>query len=97
MGELKVDGGASVNKFIMQFQADICGADIVRPVVSETTALGAACLAGIAVGFWKDPAEVKNSWKRDALFKPCMDANKREKLIAAWHKAVDRSRGWAGE
>jgi glycerol kinase len=97
MGELKVDGGASINKFIMQFQADICDADIVRPVVSETTALGAACLAGIAVGFWKDPAEVKNSWKRDALFKPCMDSGKREKLIAAWHKAVERSRGWAEE
>jgi len=97
MGELKVDGGASVNKFIMQFQADICDADIVRPVVNETTALGAACLAGIAVGFWKDLEEVKNSWRRDAMFKPCMDAGKREKLIAAWHKAVDRSRGWAEE
>jgi len=95
MGELKVDGGASVNKFIMQFQADICNADIVRPVVSETTALGAACLAGIAVGFWENLAEVKNSWKCDALFKPCMDSGRREKLIAAWHKAVDRSRGWA--
>jgi len=97
MGELKVDGGASVNKFIMQFQADICDADIVRPVVNETTALGAACLAGIAVGFWKDLVEVKNNWKRDAQFKPCMDSGKREKLIAAWHKAVERSRGWAEE
>jgi len=97
MGELKVDGGASVNKFIMQFQADICGADIVRPVVSETTALGAACLAGIAVGFWKDITEVKNNWKRDALFRPGMEAGKREKLIANWHKAVERSKGWAEE
>jgi glycerol kinase len=97
MSELKLDGGASVNKFIMQFQADICGAGIVRPVVRETTALGAACLAGIAVGFWKDLAEVKQSWKRDALFKPAMDSGKREKLISAWHKAVDRSRAWADE
>jgi glycerol kinase len=97
MGELKVDGGASRDKFLMRFQADICNADIVRPVVRETTALGAACLAGIAVGFWKDLGEVKNSWKRDAFFKPCMDADRREKLISKWHKAVDRSRGWAEE
>jgi glycerol kinase len=95
MGELKVDGGASKDRFLMQFQADICDADIVRPVVRETTALGAACLAGIAVGFWKDLEEVKKNWKRDAMFRPAMDALKRKKLVSGWHKAVDRSRAWA--
>jgi glycerol kinase len=94
IAELKADGGASRDKFLMQFQADICGADIVRPIVRETTALGAACLAGIAVGFWKDSEEVKNSWKRDVLFRPGMDALRREKLVSGWHKAVGRSRAW---
>jgi len=97
MSGLKVDGGASRDKFLMQFQADICGAEIVRPVIRETTALGAACLAGIAVGFWKDLTEVKNNWKRDAVFTPGMDTPDREKLVAGWHKAVDRSRAWAEE
>jgi glycerol kinase len=95
MSELKVDGGASRDKFLMQFQADMCGAEIVRSVVRETTALGAACLAGIAAGFWKDLAEVKNNWKRDAVFTPGMDTLRREKLISGWHKAVGRSRDWA--
>jgi glycerol kinase len=93
--ELRADGGASRDGFLMQFQADMIGGDIVRPVVRETTALGAACLAGIAAGFWKDTGEVKNRWKRDAVFKPRMDAQERENLIAGWHKAVGRSRGWA--
>ena len=95
MPELKVDGGASRDKFLMQFQSDICGASIVRPVVRETTALGAACLAGITVSFWKDLNEVKNRWKRDAIFRPAMDSEKRNTLINGWHKAVERSRGWA--
>jgi glycerol kinase len=64
-------------------------------VVRETTALGAACLAGIAVGFWKDLDEVKKSWKCDTLFRPGMDALKREKLVSGWHKAVERSRDWS--
>jgi len=95
MRELKVDGGASINKFIMQFQADICRSSIVRPVVRETTALGAACLAGITVGFWKDQNEVKNNWQSDVVFKPEMNVEQREKLIAGWHKAIERSRNWA--
>ncbi|MDR0503672.1 MAG: glycerol kinase GlpK [Treponema sp.] len=95
MPELKVDGGASRDKFLMQFQSDICRASIIRPVVRETTALGAACLAGITVGFWKDQAEVKKLWQRDAIFNPNMDAEKQEKLISGWHKAVSRSRNWA--
>ena len=95
MAELKADGGASRDKFLMQFQADICGASIARPVIRETTALGAAYLAGIAVGFWKDTAEIKSAWKRDALFTPEMAAAEREKLVTGWHKAVGRSRSWA--
>ena len=95
MTELRVDGGASRDGFLMQFQADIIGGDIVRPVVRETTALGVACLAGIAVGFWKDMDEVQSRWKRDAVFKPAMDARRRENLITGWHRAVGRSRGWA--
>jgi glycerol kinase len=95
IAELRVDGGASRDGFLLQFQADILGSDIVRPVVRETTALGAACLAGIAVGFWKDPGEVKSRWRRDAVFSPGMDAEKRESLIAGWHKAVGRSCNWA--
>ncbi|MDR0442943.1 MAG: glycerol kinase GlpK [Treponema sp.] len=94
MSELKVDGGASRDKFLMQFQADMCGACIVRPVVRETTALGAACLAGITVGFWKDQNEVKSRWQRDASFHPEMEGSRRDKLIAGWHKAIGRSRGW---
>jgi len=95
MKELKVDGGASRDKFLMQFQSDICNADIIRPVVRETTALGAACLAGITVGFWKDQNEVKKSWQSDIIFKTKMDSEKREQLINGWHKAVGRSRDWA--
>ncbi|MCL2243928.1 MAG: glycerol kinase GlpK [Treponema sp.] len=95
MTELKVDGGASINKFLMQFQSDICGSSIVRPVINETTALGAACLAGITVGFWKDKDEVKTSWLRDVVFNSQMDIPLRERLVNGWHKAVERSRNWA--
>jgi len=93
--EMKVDGGASRDKFLMQFQADICGISLIRPAVKETTALGAAQLAGITVGFWKDQAEVKKLWQKQAEFKSEMDNKKREELIEGWHKAVGRSRGWA--
>jgi len=93
--ELKVDGGASRDKFLMQFQADMCHAKIIRPVIRETTALGAACLAGITTGFWKDINEVKSRWMQDTVFSPEIDNEKREKLISGWHKAVERSRGWA--
>jgi len=95
MPELKVDGGACRDQFLMQFQADICGSSIIRPKVRETTALGAACLAGIVTGFWKDQAEVKTLWQREAVFSPQMDAEKQNKLISGWRKAVDRSRNWA--
>jgi glycerol kinase len=95
MKELKVDGGASRDKFLMQFQADVCRSSIVRPVVRETTALGAACLAGITVGFWKDKCEVSTRWQRDVVFEPEMDIERCKNLIAGWHKAVGRSRDWA--
>jgi glycerol kinase len=93
--DLRVDGGASRDRFLMQFQADISDAAILRPVVRETTALGAACLAGLAVGFWKDPEEVRAMWKCDTIFAPAMEEAKREELLAGWHKAVGRSRDWA--
>ncbi|MDR3170941.1 MAG: glycerol kinase GlpK [Treponema sp.] len=92
---LKVDGGASRDSFLMQFQADIFGGVIRRPVVRETTALGAAYLAGIAVGFWRGIDEVRTLWKCDMTFTPQMDAAQRDRLLAGWHKAVDRSRNWA--
>jgi glycerol kinase len=95
MKELKVDGGASRDKFLMQFQADICGASIIRPVVRETTAFGAACLAGLTIGFWRDTVDIKARWKNDRVFTPKMDGAYREKLTAGWHKAVSRSRDWA--
>ncbi|MDR1839997.1 MAG: glycerol kinase GlpK [Treponema sp.] len=95
IAELRVDGGASRDKFLMQFQSNICRIAIVRPMVLETTALGAAYLAGITVGFWKDYEEVKNRLQRDVVFEPVIDAQSREKLITLWHKAVDRSLKWA--
>jgi glycerol kinase len=94
MTELRADGGASRDRFLMQFQADISGCKIIRPVIRETTALGAACLAGLAVGFWQSTDEVEHRWKSDAVFTPTMDTQKRESLISGWHKAVGRSRDW---
>src|SRR5213079_2923482 len=78
--ELRVDGGASVNNFLMQFQADILGRPIVRPVDVETTALGAAYLAGLAVGFWKSVEEIESFWRADRRFDPRMDASVRERF-----------------
>jgi glycerol kinase len=95
IAELRVDGGASRDGFLMQFQADIIDGAIRRPVIRETTALGAAYLAGLAVGFWKNTNEVRALWKEDLRFTPKMEADKREKLLAGWHKAVGRSRNWA--
>ena len=95
ISQLKVDGGAARDRFLMQFQSNICRIAIVRPVIRETTALGAACLAGITVGFWKDQDDVISRWQRYAVFEPEMSADKREKLVIGWHKAVSRSRDWA--
>ena len=95
--EIKVDGGASRNKFLMQFQSDILGANVVRPIISETTALGAACLAGLAVGFWKDKEEVKKFWHKSDEFEPKLDADTVNKYYNGWRKAVKRSLRWEEE
>ena len=78
----------------MQFQADVLGVPVVRPTVSETTALGAAYLAGLAVGFWKDQAEIAKQWQTDRRFVPAMTAAERKRLTARWARALERSRGW---
>jgi glycerol kinase len=91
---LKVDGGAAVNNLLMQFQSDVLGVDVQRPVVQETTALGAAYLAGLAVGFWKDQEDVRRNWALDRQFKPAMEADKRQQLYTRWKKAVARSLDW---
>ncbi len=88
--ELKVDGGASVNNALMQFQADLLGVKVRRPVVSETTALGAAYLAGLAVGYWRDTADVTRNWALEQEFAPQLDAATRKRLYAGWQKAVSR-------
>ena len=93
--DLKADGGASRDQFLMQFQADILGCDVSRPVIRETTALGAAYLAGISTGVWKDVEEIQRLWRCDMKFEPKMEAQQREELLRGWHKAVERSRGWA--
>ncbi|MBE3579052.1 MAG: glycerol kinase GlpK [Caldanaerobacter subterraneus] len=94
---LKVDGGASANNFLMQFQADILGVPVDRPQVIETTALGAAYLAGLAVGFWNSREEIEKNWNIDRRFKPAMAEEKREKLYRGWKKAVERAMKWAEE
>ncbi|MGN1008293.1 MAG: FGGY family carbohydrate kinase, partial [Butyricicoccus sp.] len=92
---LKVDGGASRDRFLMQFQADISNCPIYRPVIRETTALGAAYLAGLAVGVWANREELRESWRCDCVFEPQMDSARRASLLAGWEKAVGRSLGWA--
>jgi glycerol kinase len=91
---LKVDGGAVANRFLMQFQADVLGVPVERPVVSETTAMGAAFLAGLAVGFWRDTAQISALWRAESRFEPAMSAEQRERLCRDWHKALQRSRAW---
>ena len=91
---LKVDGGAVANNFLMQFQSDILGVPVVRPMVTETTAMGAAFLAGLAVGFWKDKAEIAAKWKVDRTFEPAMSVADREQKDRGWTRAVERSRTW---
>jgi glycerol kinase len=95
LSELKVDGGASVNNALMQFQADLLGVTVKRPAVSETTALGAAYLAGLAVGYWQDTGDVSRNWALDRQFTPNMPAAERDLLYARWRKAVSRALDWA--
>jgi glycerol kinase len=93
--ELKVDGGATANDLLMQFQADLLGVPVVRPVVRETTALGAAYLAGLAVGYWSSREEIAGNWAAERRFVPAMGAENREELFAGWRRAVARAAGWA--
>jgi glycerol kinase len=94
---LRVDGGAVVNNLLMQFQADILGVPVQRPRVAETTALGVAYLAGLAVGFWQNQEEVAAQWAVDRTFEPRMSADQREQLYANWQRAVQRARHWEQE
>jgi glycerol kinase len=94
LADLKVDGGASVNNRLMQSQADVLGVSVRRPVVAETTALGAAYLAGLAVGYWADTADVARNWALDRQFQPAMEAGRRESSYRRWQEAVRRSMNW---
>ena len=95
MKSLKVDGGASANNFLMQFQSEILDTQIRRPCVRETTALGAAYLAGLATGLWESLDEIRNAWTLDRAFTPEMEENERNTLLQGWYKAVERSKNWA--
>ena len=92
--ELRVDGGACANNLLMQLQADLLNVPVVRPVVAETTALGAAYLAGLAVGYWKNQADIARQWQVDRRFKPAMKGAARAKMAAGWNKALGRAKGW---
>ena len=93
--ELRCDGGAAVNSVLMQFQSDILGVKVEVPSIIETTALGAAYLAGLAVGFWESRDEIAEKWALDVRYHPRFDEAKRERLFRRWHKAVELSKGWA--
>ena len=94
LGALRVDGGAAVNDLMMQFQADVLGVPVVRPRVTETTALGAAYLAGLAAGFWASPDELRSKRQGDVRFEPRMDERERSKRRALWQRAVERAKNW---
>jgi glycerol kinase len=95
LGELRVDGGMTANELLMQFQADVLGLPVVRPAVSETTALGAAFAAGLAVGFWSDEQELCERWREDRRWEPEIEPERREAELGRWQQAVERSLGWA--
>ncbi|RKY16360.1 MAG: glycerol kinase [Planctomycetota bacterium] len=95
LGALRVDGGAAVNDALLQFQSDILRVPVERPRVTETTALGAAFLAGLGIGFWSSTDEVAATWQLDRRFEPQMDTVDRDRLVRRWHHAVERAKGWA--
>jgi glycerol kinase len=95
--ELRVDGGAARNDLLMQFQADLLGVPVVRPAVTETTALGAAYLAGLGVGIWKDPEEISGRWRAERRFEPAMPRDRVDALRGRWRRARERAAGWAEE
>ena len=92
--ELRVDGGAVANNFLMQFQSDINRTHVVRPQILETTALGAAYLAGLAIGFWRDTEELRKQWNINKEFSPVATEEEVDKLLHMWHKAIERARNW---
>jgi len=92
--ELRVDGGASANDLLMQLQADMLNVPVVRPKVAETTALGAAYLAGLAVGFWKDQADIARQWQVDKRFTPAMKSAARTRIAKGWAQALSRAKAW---
>jgi glycerol kinase len=94
LAELRVDGGATVNNLLMQFQADLLGVPVVRPMINETTALGAAYLAGLAVGYWQDKEEIAKQWQMERTFTPQMERGKVAELREWWNRALERAKGW---
>ena len=92
--ELRVDGGATVNNTLMQFQSDVLNTKTIRPKVVETTAMGAAFLAGLAVGFWKSEEEIQEIWQIDTVFKPSKEREKMDKHIKGWYKAIEALEYW---
>jgi glycerol kinase len=96
LAALRVDGGAAVNNLLMQFQADVLGVPVVRPLITETTALGAAYLAGLATGFWPGPEDLRAKRQGDARFEPKMTANERTERRGRWSRAVERAKNWGG-
>jgi glycerol kinase len=95
--ELRVDGGATVNNQLMQFQADLLQAKVVRPKITETTALGAAYLAGLAVKYWSDIIEIRQQWQIDRTFSPQIEESETHQLIKGWHRAVNAAKAWADD
>jgi glycerol kinase len=95
LAELRVDGGATASNLLMQMQADLLGVPVVRPRVTETTALGAAYLAGLATGFWRDEEEIASLWSRDRVFEPTLSRGESAARLEEWKRAVERSREWA--
>ena len=89
-----MDGGASVNDDLLQFQADLLGCRVVRPRVRETTALGAAYLAGLAVGYWRDRAEIGRIWQAERTFTPALERGRAAELRSRWSRALERTKGW---
>ena len=92
--QLRVDGGASLNGLLMQFQSDLLRVPVIRPVVEETTALGAAYLAGLAVGYWKNKKDIQENWQEAARFKATMTTKEKDRHMAGWSRALERAGDW---
>jgi glycerol kinase len=93
--ELRVDGGATANNFLMQFQSDVLNTKVIRPKITETTALGAAYLAGLAVGYWKNMDDISNQWQVEKIFEPQMESSQKNNLIKGWKRAIKAAVAWS--